>query len=135
MQFLIDKEYHTTSWIVITTWDKDAKCSSQNSGWVSYACGTCLPLGNGAYYKLTCSQTTNGIDYRFANYSSSDCVSGLIFSDSTSLRPANTCIVRDVGNNLAEAGDFDTGFYPYAKYSVVTGSTPPSPPFSGYFKT
>ena len=129
--------YHTTSWIAITAYN-DASCTAGSSGWVSYACGSCMPLGNGAYYKLTCSQTAAGVDYRFANYTSSNCALGLIYSDPVpvpaNLRPADSCIPRATGNNLAEAEDFDTGFYAYAKYTVITGSTPPSPPYTGYFK-
>ena len=129
--------YHTSSWIAITAYN-DASCTAGSSGWVTYACGSCMPLGNGAYYKLTCSQTAAGVDYRFANYTSSNCTAGLIYADPVpipaNLRPANSCTPRIVGNNLAEAQDFDTGFYAYAKYTVVTGSTPPSPPYSGYFK-
>ena len=130
--------YEVTSWIIISAWDQDATCTNMSSGWVSYACGSCMPLGNGAYYKLTCSQTAAGVDYRFANYTSSNCTAGLIYADPVpipaNLRPANSCTQRIVGNNLAEAQDFDTGFYAYAKYAVVTGSTPPSPPYTGYFK-
>jgi hypothetical protein len=129
--------YHTTSWISITAYN-DASCAAGSSGWVSYACGSCMPLGNGAFYKLTCTQTTSSIDYRFANYTASNCASSsLIYSDQSSvssLRAAGSCIARVVGSNLAEAADLNTGFYSYAKYSVITGSTPPSPPYSGYFK-
>ena len=129
--------YPTSSWIAITAYN-DASCTAGSSGWVSYACGSCMPLGNGAYYKLTCSQTAAGVDYRFANYTSSNCVAGLIYADPVpvpaSLRPANTCTPRVNGNNLVEWDDFNQPFYAYATYSVVTGSTPPSPPYSGYLK-
>jgi hypothetical protein len=67
--------------------------------------------------------------------SSSSSSSSSINNTGSGLRPANTCIIRQVGNNLVEADDLDTGFYTYATYAVVVGSTPPSPPFSGYFKT
>ena len=127
--------FNPSSWIAITAYN-DNSCAEKVSGWVTYACGTCMPLGNGAYYKLTCTQSQAGgtIDYRFANYTSSDCSTGLIYAQSSHLVPSGTCVARNPASNLVEAGDFDTGYYSNATYTLVESPTPPSSPYNGLIK-
>ena len=122
-----------TAWITITGYN-DPTCSLPSSGWLSYACGVCSPLSPDVYYKLTCSQESASINYVFANYTSSDCTTGLIYSQSHHLVPDNVCLVRNAQNNSVESAGFNQPFYGHAKYTLVTGSTPPTPPYGGYMK-
>ena len=123
-----------TSWITITSYN-DNTCSKGSTAWVSYACGVCVPAGNGVYYQFTCSQTGSTITYNFANYSTSTCSSSsLIYSQTSNVMTANSCVVRNVNANSVESSDLNYPYYGHAVYALVTSSTPPSAPYSGYLK-
>ena len=121
------------SWIIITTYN-DATCSKGSTAWVSYACGVCVPAGNGVYYQFTCSQSGSTITYNFANYSASTCSSSsLIFSQTANVITASSCVVRNVNANSVESSDLSYSYHGHAVYSLAS-STPPSAPYSGYLK-
>ena len=123
-----------TSWITITSYN-DATCSKGSTAWVSYACGVCVPAGNGVYYQFICSQSGSTITYNFANYSTSTCSSSsLIYSQTSNVMTANSCVVRNVNANSVESSDLNYPYYGHAVYTLVTSSTPPSAPYSGYLK-
>ena len=122
------------SWITVTAYN-DATCSKGSTAWVSYACGVCVPSGNGVYYQFTCSKSGSTITYNFANYSSSTCSSSsLIYSQTSNVVSSSSCVVRNVKSNSVESGDLNYPYYGHAVYSLVTGSAPPSAPYSGYLK-
>ena len=121
------------SWITVTAYgDKD--CTQLSNGWVTYACNTCVKVGNhSSYYKFTCSQSEGTITYAYNSYNSSTC-SHLNQSYTPSVKAASTCVVRNPGQNPVELGDLTyTSYYLYAKYTLVSGKIPPAPPASGYF--
>ena len=124
-----------TAWITITAYN-DATCSLGSTGWLSYACDVCSPLSPAdVYYKLTCSQESSSvINYVFTNYTSSDCTTGLIDSQSHNLVKDSVCMVRNAQNNSVESSGFNNPFYGHAKYTLVTGSSPPTPPYGSYMK-
>ena len=122
------------SWITITAFN-DNKCSNGSTAWVAYACGVCVPAGNSVYYQFTCSQSGSTITYNYANYSTSSCSpSSLIYSQTSNVIVARSCVVRNVNSNSVESSDLDYPYYGHAVYALVTGSTPPSAPYSGYLK-
>ena len=123
-----------TSWIVITACN-NYSCADGSTAWVSYACGVCVPAGNGVYYQFTCSQSGSTITYNYANYSSPDCfISGLIYSQTSNIVPINTYILRNPYANPVESNDLSSGYYSHASYALVIGSVPPSIPYSGPLK-
>ena len=122
------------SWVTITAYN-DASCAHGSTGWLSYACETCTSLGNGAYYKLTCSKTDSTVNYVFANYTSASCVNtSLVYQQPSNQFNASICTTRHVGPNMVEQKDFNFPFYGYAKYDVVKYSTPPIAPYNGILK-
>ena len=127
-------DVNPSSWISITAYN-DASCSRGSTGWLSYACGTCTSLGNGAYYMLTCSKTGATVNYVFANYTSASCTNtSLVYQQPPNQMDASTCTSRHVGPNMVEQQDFNFPFYGYAKYDVVDYSTPPIAPYNGILK-
>ena len=131
--FFICVDSAAKSWITITAYS-DKNCTQLSSGWVTYACGVCVRSGDKAnYYKFACSQSEGTITYAYNSYNSSTC-SHLNQSYTPSVKASSTCITRNPGHNPVEQGDLSYSFYyPYAKYTLITGKIPPAPPSSGYF--
>lgn len=132
---------HRVSWtsklsgyLTVRTY-KDASCSGIATGFVSYACGVCIPSATG-FYKFTCSQSSNQISYTFSSYLDSDC-SSIINNYQASPLIVATCSTRSPIGGLGKSDVFANsidGIYDHAMHTLVVGSFPPTPPIAGQLK-